>query len=94
MKINMMWSYVMGCSCINCAVYLRPLTLFTFKISSKPCSGYKMKEMTGSGIFAPKAENDASESDGANLTPKPAIRMYQVPINMWLIFRLLLKHIS
>ncbi|BBG95741.1 hypothetical protein Prudu_004371 [Prunus dulcis] len=43
----------------------------------KPCSGYKMKEMTGSGIFAPKAENDASESDGANLTPKPAIRMYQ-----------------
>lgn len=48
-----------------------------------------MKEMTGSGIFAPKAENDASESDGANLTPKPAIRMYQVPINMWLIFRLI-----
>ncbi|PQM42834.1 uncharacterized protein Pyn_34960 [Prunus yedoensis var. nudiflora] len=43
----------------------------------KPCSGYKMKEMTGSGIFAPKSENDASESDVANLTPKPAIRMYQ-----------------
>nr|XP_028950221.1 uncharacterized protein LOC103437589 [Malus domestica] len=48
----------------------------------KPCSAHKMKEITGSGIFAPKAENDAAEADGANPTLKPGIRMYQVPINM------------
>ncbi|CAN6679093.1 unnamed protein product [Malus baccata var. baccata] len=43
----------------------------------KPCSAHKMKEITGSGIFAPKAENDAAEADGANPTLKPGIRMYQ-----------------
>ncbi|KAM1292608.1 hypothetical protein ACFX2I_019537 [Malus domestica] len=43
----------------------------------KPCSAHKMKEITGSGIFAPKAENDAAEADGANPTIKPGIRMYQ-----------------
>nr|XP_023899498.1 uncharacterized protein LOC112011358 [Quercus suber]XP_023928372.1 uncharacterized protein LOC112039705 [Quercus suber]POE51919.1 hypothetical protein CFP56_69406 [Quercus suber]POE91026.1 hypothetical protein CFP56_05397 [Quercus suber] len=43
----------------------------------KPCSGYKMKEMTGSGIF--HGESDAVESEIANLTPanKTGIRMYQ-----------------
>ncbi|KAK9930545.1 hypothetical protein M0R45_027581 [Rubus argutus] len=45
----------------------------------KPCSGYKMKEMTGSGIFAGGAEDDASEPGSANPTAnsKTAIRMYQ-----------------
>lgn len=45
----------------------------------KPCSGYKMKEMTGSGIFAADGEDDTSESGGANLTPnsKTGLRMYQ-----------------
>ncbi|XP_065847389.1 uncharacterized protein [Euphorbia lathyris] len=45
----------------------------------KPCSGYKMKEMTGSGIFAAKGEDDESESGGANPTSnsKTGIRMYQ-----------------
>ncbi|KAJ4845214.1 hypothetical protein Tsubulata_042553 [Turnera subulata] len=45
----------------------------------KPCSGYKMKEMTGSGIFAGNGENDASESGNANPTPnsRTGIRMYQ-----------------
>ncbi|XP_059636352.1 uncharacterized protein LOC132278555 [Cornus florida] len=44
----------------------------------KPCSGYKLKEMTGSGIFAAVGENDA-ESDSANPTPnnKSGLRMYQ-----------------
>ncbi|GFY85826.1 hypothetical protein Acr_04g0005640 [Actinidia rufa] len=44
----------------------------------KPCSGYKLKEMTGSSIFAADAENDGLESD-ANLTPinKTGLRMYQ-----------------
>ncbi|GMP46032.1 hypothetical protein CsSME_00014343 [Camellia sinensis var. sinensis] len=31
----------------------------------KPCSGYKLKEMTGSSIFAADAENGALESDQA-----------------------------
>ncbi|XWS21517.1 hypothetical protein CRYUN_Cryun30bG0061000 [Craigia yunnanensis] len=45
----------------------------------KPCSGYKMKEMTGSGIFAANGENDESEPGSANPTPnnKTGIRMYQ-----------------
>ncbi|GFZ10072.1 hypothetical protein Acr_21g0006710 [Actinidia rufa] len=44
----------------------------------KPCSGYKLKEMTGSSIFAADAENGGLESD-ANLTPsnKTGLRMYQ-----------------
>ncbi|GER40273.1 hypothetical protein STAS_16940 [Striga asiatica] len=45
----------------------------------KPCSGYKMKEMTGSGIFKPKGENGASESEDDSQTPanKTGLRMYQ-----------------
>ncbi|CAL5332814.1 unnamed protein product [Camellia sinensis] len=44
----------------------------------KPCSGYKLKEMTGSSIFAADAENGALESD-VNATPnnKTGLRMYQ-----------------
>ncbi|KAL8030292.1 hypothetical protein ABFX02_14G277200 [Erythranthe guttata] len=41
----------------------------------KPCSGYKMKEMTGSGIFKANGENGVSqEEDDAN---KTGLRMYQ-----------------
>ncbi|KAB2096818.1 hypothetical protein ES319_A01G130400v1 [Gossypium barbadense] len=45
----------------------------------KPCSGYKMKEMTGSGIFAANGENDESELGSANPIPnsKTGLRMYQ-----------------
>lgn len=45
----------------------------------KPCSGYKMKEMTGSGIFAASEENGAIESETADpsLTNKTGLRMYQ-----------------
>ncbi|KAK8580328.1 hypothetical protein V6N13_143439 [Hibiscus sabdariffa] len=45
----------------------------------KPCSGYKMKEMTGSGIFAANGENDDSEPGSANSisNSKTGIRMYQ-----------------
>ncbi|KAL2232033.1 uncharacterized protein LOC105177131 [Sesamum indicum] len=45
----------------------------------KPCSDYKMKEMTGSGIFKAKGENGASESEDAGQTPvnKTGLRMYQ-----------------
>ncbi|XP_019174607.1 PREDICTED: uncharacterized protein LOC109170103 [Ipomoea nil] len=45
----------------------------------KPCSGYKLKEMTGSGIFASTGEEDMLESEIANATPsnKTGLRMYQ-----------------
>ncbi|KAG8632942.1 uncharacterized protein LOC110606542 isoform X1 [Manihot esculenta] len=45
----------------------------------KPCSGYKMKEMTGSRIFAANGEDDTSESGGGNPTPnnRTGLRMYQ-----------------
>lgn len=37
-----------------------------------------MKEITGSGIFAAKGEDDESESDSANPGNKTGVRMYQV----------------
>ncbi|KAL5559014.1 hypothetical protein UlMin_035225 [Ulmus minor] len=45
----------------------------------KPVSGYKMKEMTGSGIFKANGENDEEESGNAEATPnnRTGIRMYQ-----------------
>ncbi|KAA8538059.1 hypothetical protein F0562_027361 [Nyssa sinensis] len=46
-------------------------------LKRKPCSGYKLKEMTGSGIFA--AGENGDESDSANPTPnnKTGLRIYQ-----------------
>ncbi|KAL2906071.1 DNA oxidative demethylase ALKBH2 [Bienertia sinuspersici] len=46
----------------------------------KPCSGYKMKEMTGSGIFADSGDDDASESGSANPN-KTGVRTYQQTLN-------------
>ncbi|GAB4845054.1 hypothetical protein Ancab_038459 [Ancistrocladus abbreviatus] len=48
-------------------------------LKRKPCSGHKLKEMTGSGIFAAEGENDAQESEGTSGTPnnRTGIRMYQ-----------------
>ncbi|EXC06729.1 hypothetical protein L484_021568 [Morus notabilis] len=48
----------------------------------KPCSGYKMKEMTGSGIFVANGENDEAESGIDSATPnnKTGVRMYQQAI--------------
>lgn len=45
----------------------------------KPCSGYKLKEITGSGIFAAGGENGSVESESANsaATNKTGLRMYQ-----------------
>ncbi|XP_021900779.1 uncharacterized protein LOC110816771 [Carica papaya] len=45
----------------------------------KPCSGYKIKEMTGSGIFSANEEEDALESGSANPTPnsRTGVRIYQ-----------------
>ncbi|KAM7518582.1 hypothetical protein LguiB_017544 [Lonicera macranthoides] len=46
----------------------------------KPCSGYKLKEISGSGIFAAGGENGELESESSNLTPtnKTGLRMYQI----------------
>ncbi|KAK9271124.1 hypothetical protein L1049_026713 [Liquidambar formosana] len=48
-------------------------------LKRKPCSGYKLKEITGSGIFSADGENGTLESGSANPTPnsKTVIRMYQ-----------------
>ncbi|KAL7595049.1 uncharacterized protein LOC111878285 [Lactuca sativa] len=45
----------------------------------KPVSGYKLKEITGSGIFASNGENGVEETDSATHTPSnpTSIRMYQ-----------------
>ncbi|KAM7260346.1 hypothetical protein ACFE04_016087 [Oxalis oulophora] len=46
----------------------------------KPCSGYKMKEITGSGIFlVPNEEDESSEADNANPSSnnRSGLRMYQ-----------------
>ncbi|KAK2443739.1 hypothetical protein P8452_21904 [Trifolium repens] len=48
---------------------------------SKPCSGYKMKEMTGNGIFSDNAEDSASEAGSANPNNRTSIRIYQQAIN-------------
>ncbi|TKY60287.1 Alpha-ketoglutarate-dependent dioxygenase alkB-like 2 [Spatholobus suberectus] len=47
----------------------------------KPCSGYKMKEMTGSGIFSGNAEDTTSEANSANSKNRTSIRVYQQAIN-------------
>ncbi|KAJ9177604.1 hypothetical protein P3X46_012807 [Hevea brasiliensis] len=44
-------------------------------MKKKPCSGYKLKEMTGSGIFAANGGGDASESG------KTSVRVYQQAMN-------------
>ncbi|KAK3019877.1 hypothetical protein RJ639_004185 [Escallonia herrerae] len=51
----------------------------------KPCSGYKLKEISGSGIFAANGENGTLEPEGANasLTNKTGIRMYQFPCHFY-----------
>ncbi|KAL8167438.1 hypothetical protein V2J09_008937 [Rumex salicifolius] len=46
---------------------------------TKPCSGYKMKEMTGSGIFAAEEEDDDPES-GVN-PQKTSVRIVQQAAN-------------
>ncbi|KAG9451561.1 hypothetical protein H6P81_011526 [Aristolochia fimbriata] len=49
----------------------------------KPCSDYKMKEMTGSGIFAGDGENGAEESGGslANSNNRTGLRIYQQTVS-------------
>ncbi|XP_004500620.1 uncharacterized protein [Cicer arietinum] len=47
----------------------------------KPCSEYKMKEITGSGIFVANGEDDDTEAGSANPSAnKTGIRMYQQAI--------------
>ncbi|KAF1864340.1 hypothetical protein Lal_00021996 [Lupinus albus] len=48
---------------------------------SKPCSGYKMKEMTGSGIFSANAEDSPSEANSENSNSRTSIRICQQAMN-------------
>ncbi|KAL6337838.1 hypothetical protein AAG906_002303 [Vitis piasezkii] len=50
-------------------------------LKRKPCSGYKLKEMTGSGIFVDDAEDGTSESGSANPINKTGVRIYQQALN-------------
>ncbi|KAF8411477.1 hypothetical protein HHK36_004028 [Tetracentron sinense] len=52
-------------------------------LKRKPCSGHKLKEMTGSGIFVADDENAAPESNGANATPnnRTGLRIYQQAVS-------------
>lgn len=50
-------------------------------MKKKPCSGYKLKEMTGSGIFKANGGGDASESGASNPINKTSVRVYQQAMN-------------
>ena len=58
-------------------IHLSPSGIVHYYSFRKPCSGYKMKEMTGSGILAANGANGASEPTATN---KTGMRMYQVSI--------------
>ncbi|XP_010555363.1 PREDICTED: uncharacterized protein LOC104824874 [Tarenaya hassleriana] len=47
---------------------------------TKNCSGYKLKEMNGSGIFSGKG-NDVVESEAASPSNKTGLRYYQQTLN-------------
>lgn len=53
---------------------------YLFTGSRKPCSGYKLKEMSGSKIFAGDGENDSSESGNSdgNFSNRTSVRIVQV----------------
>ncbi|XP_011628163.1 uncharacterized protein LOC18423843 isoform X2 [Amborella trichopoda] len=46
-------------------------------LKRKPCSGFKLREMTGSGIFAGDGENGDLESGSAASANKTGLRIYQ-----------------
>ncbi|KAJ8765600.1 hypothetical protein K2173_014722 [Erythroxylum novogranatense] len=50
-------------------------------MKKKPCSGNKLKEMTGSGIFSANGENNSSDSGTANLNNRTSVRVYQQALN-------------
>ncbi|KAK8566175.1 hypothetical protein V6N13_021247 [Hibiscus sabdariffa] len=52
-------------------------------LNKKPCSGYKMKEMTGSGIFA---ADGTSETTATGSTNKTVVRMNQRAMNSQISF--------
>lgn len=44
----------------------------------KPCSGYKLKEISGSGIFAANGGDGTSQPDAANPSNRTTVRVYKV----------------
>lgn len=54
--------------------------LYLIAVSRKPCSGYKLKEMSGSKIFAAGSEGGSTESgttDGS-FNNRTSVRIVQV----------------
>ncbi|RDX73531.1 hypothetical protein CR513_46844, partial [Mucuna pruriens] len=60
---------------------LRGSQLTEEETKRKPCSGYKMKEMTGSGIFSGNAQGTTSEANSTNSKNRTSIRVYQQGTN-------------
>lgn len=65
---------------LPCVSFNLLLPTIKFSCATKPCSVSKLREMTGSGIFAANGENGESETDSSLSNPdnKTALRMYQV----------------
>lgn len=76
----------------KCSIFLLNLSLFPFGAFSKPCSGYKMKEMSGNGIFSDNADDSASEPGSVNSNNRTSIRTYQVYFTNLLDFETLYEH--
>lgn len=51
--------------------------MFRFVPFRKPCSGYKLKEVSGS-IFTANGGYGASQSDAANPSNRTTVRVYKV----------------
>ncbi|XP_019463994.1 PREDICTED: uncharacterized protein LOC109362576 isoform X7 [Lupinus angustifolius] len=50
-------------------------------VMKKTCPGYKMKEMTGNGIFSASAEDSSSQANSANSKNRTSVHGYQEAIN-------------
>lgn len=55
-------------------------------VFSKPCSGYKLREISGSNIFSDHDEDGKSESgtDYGNFTNRTSVRIVQVSFSLFL----------
>ncbi|XP_031498663.1 uncharacterized protein LOC116263178 [Nymphaea colorata] len=50
-------------------------------LNRKPCSGSKLKEMTGSGIFSAEKDLPESGNNSVNSSNKTGLRLYQQAVN-------------
>ncbi|TXG60680.1 hypothetical protein EZV62_015253 [Acer yangbiense] len=61
--------------------FLLPVSNCPCDVFRRPCSGYKLKEINGSGIFAGNGEDGGSESGSANPNNRTTVRVYQQAMN-------------